>query len=509
MLFQKPKILNPGTNYFLFLFYFLVVSSALSQGRLSLSNIGESINESDLSRHLHILAADSMEGRETGTQGQKRASRYIREEFLRMGLWPVDSAKEPTYMQSFKLRQHQYGEIYLAMRNQKFENKKDILFDGRSFKGLVEEIEVVFVGFGQLENYKGLDVKGKGVLVIKDPDNEYDLHHTKQVAWDQGAMVFFAVTTEEKLKLAVEYYQRLEGRQPLVFDNAIESLEESFSFIVNPMVAEAIFGKPMDYLEATARKATKKGNRELKKIRSADLSVQVNHNDRVIETGNMLGYIPGSENPEQVVVISSHYDHVGIRNGLIYPGADDNASGTSALLEIAEAYSLAFKNNIGPKKSVLFLAFTAEEKGLFGSEYYTLHPVFSHDQTVANLNMDMIGRIDEKHAEDSNYVYVIGSDKISPELHRISELTNDTFTQIQLDYTYNDEDDPNRYYYRSDHYNFAKNGVPVIFYFTGVHEDYHMPTDTADKILYSKISSIAKLVFYTSWELANGMIKLE
>jgi len=220
-------------------------------------------------------------------------------------------------------------------------------------------------------------------------------------------------------------------------------------------------------------------------------------------TENVLGFIYGTEKPEEVVVISAHYDHLGVKDGKIFRGADDDGSGTAALLEIAEAFRMAYVEDEGPKRSILFLNLTGEEEGLFGSKYYAAHPVFPFDKTVADLNIDMIGRVDDAHKEKDNYVYLIGSDKISEELHFISEAVNNKYTQLDLDYKYNDENDKNRFYYRSDHYNFAKNGVPVIFYFNGTHADYHKATDTEDKINYDLLKKRAQLVFLTAWELAN------
>ena len=147
---------------------------------------------------------------------------------------------------------------------------------------------------------------------------------------------------------------------------------------------------------------------------------------------------------------------------------------------------------------------TGEEKGLLGSRYYTdSDPVFPLKNTVANLNIDMVGRVDDAHSENSGYVYLIGSDKLSQELHDLSENVNKTYTNLELDYTYNDENDPNRFYYRSDHYNFAKNNIPIIFYFNGTHADYHKPTDTVEKIDFETMESRARLVFHTGWEIAN------
>ena len=222
------------------------------------------------------------------------------------------------------------------------------------------------------------------------------------------------------------------------------------------------------------------------------------------DSENVVAFIKGTEKPEEIVVISAHLDHEGIKNGEIYNGADDDGSGTVAILEIAQAFQMAAKAGKGPKRSVLFLHVTGEEKGLLGSQYYTdVDPIFPLANTVANLNIDMVGRIDPKREGDRNYIYLIGSDKLSTELHELSEEVNEKYTKVELDYTYNDENDPNRFYYRSDHYNFAKNNIPIIFYFNGTHADYHKPGDTPDKINYDLLENRSRLVFYTAWELAN------
>lgn len=223
------------------------------------------------------------------------------------------------------------------------------------------------------------------------------------------------------------------------------------------------------------------------------------------DSENVLAYIKGSEKPDEVIVVSAHLDHIGIsKNGDINNGADDDGSGTIAVLEIAEAFKTAVKDGNGPKRSILFLHVTGEEIGLYGSRYYAdVDPVFPLANTVADLNIDMIGRVDPKHEGNDNYLYLIGSDKLSKELHELSEAINKQYINLDFDYTYNDENDPNRFYYRSDHYNFAKNNIPVIFYFNGTHADYHRPTDTPDKINYEFLETRARLIFHTAWELAN------
>ncbi len=225
---------------------------------------------------------------------------------------------------------------------------------------------------------------------------------------------------------------------------------------------------------------------------------------------NVVAYIKGSELPEEVVIISAHLDHLGTNNGVIYFGADDNASGTAALMEIAKAFALAKKEGSGPKRSLLFLHFTAEEIGLLGSSYYVKHPIYALKNTVVDLNIDMIGRVDKfyEQKKEDNYIYIIGADRLSTKLHYISEAANAKFSNLILDYKYNDEKDHNRYYYRSDHYNFAHNNIPVIFYFNGDHEDYHQPTDTPDKINYPLLRKRTQLIFATAWYLANSEKRL-
>lgn len=220
---------------------------------------------------------------------------------------------------------------------------------------------------------------------------------------------------------------------------------------------------------------------------------------------NVLAFIKGTEKPDEIIVISAHLDHVGVNNnGEVYNGADDDGSGTVAVLEIAQAFKKAVDEGNGPKRSILFLHVTGEEKGLLGSKYYAdEQPIFPLANTVTNLNIDMIGRVDPRHKGNPNYVYLIGSDKLSTELHELSEAINKKYTNIELDYKYNDENDPNRFYYRSDHYNFAKNNVPIIFYFNGTHSDYHGIGDTPDKINYEMLEKRTRLVFHTAWEIAN------
>ncbi len=226
-------------------------------------------------------------------------------------------------------------------------------------------------------------------------------------------------------------------------------------------------------------------------------------NEDLPDSENIWAFIEGSEKPDEIVVLSAHYDHVGMKHGEIYNGADDDGSGTVALLEIAKAVQKAKNEGHGPKRSVLILHVTGEEHGLHGSRYYSENPLFPISKTITDVNIDMIGRRDEFHKNSNKYIYLIGSDYLSSDLFTICEEANKNFTQLDIDYKYNDRNDPNRFYYRSDHYNFAKNGIPSVFLFNGTHKDYHQPTDEVSKIEFDALAKRAQFALSIVWELSN------
>jgi len=272
-------------------------------------------------------------------------------------------------------------------------------------------------------------------------------------------------------------------------------------FYLSALTAVKIFNTTFDKLKKAS------ADKKPIKVKSSTISYSIEPNYREVKSENVLGFLEGSDKKDEVVVITSHYDHIGIstrgEGDKINNGADDDGSGTVAVLALAKAFVQAKRDGKGPRRSILFMTVTGEEKGLLGSQFYTDNPVYSLDKTVANLNIDMIGRRDPQHKTSAPYVYVIGSDKLSSELHTLSETTNKTYTNLIFDYTYNDEKHPERIYYRSDHWNFAKNNIPIVFYFDGVHEDYHKPSDEVDKIEFDLLSHRAKAVFHTAWEIAN------
>lgn len=221
------------------------------------------------------------------------------------------------------------------------------------------------------------------------------------------------------------------------------------------------------------------------------------------DSENICAFIEGSEKPEEILVISAHYDHIGIEDGKVFNGADDDGSGTVALLEIAQAFQLAKNDGKGPKRSILFLHVTGEEHGLHGSRFYTENPLFPLKNTITDINIDMIGRRDDFHKDSNNYVYVIGSNFLSTDLYNITENANKNYVNLNLDYKYNSKTDKERFYYRSDHYNFAKNNIPSVFLFNGIHADYHKATDEVSKIEFDALTKRTQLAFAMAWDLAN------
>ena len=280
--------------------------------------------------------------------------------------------------------------------------------------------------------------------------------------------------------------------------------DEVNTLFISPDLAKSLLGDKVESIIAM-RDELRASQKPMEAI-ALDSKINLNQKveNEILLGQNLLGFIEGSDLKDEIVIVSAHYDHVGMKGTEVYNGADDNASGTSTVLEIAEALQLGKLMKNGPRRSVLCLMMTGEEKGLLGSEYYVENPVYPIKNTIADVNIDMVGRWGEEYQGTTEpYNYVIGSDRLSMDLHNINEAMNQKYSHMLMDYKYNAEADPNRFYFRSDHYNFAKNGIPAIFFFNGVHEDYHRLTDTPDKIDLKLMETRGRQIFHTVWELAN------
>lgn len=478
---------------------------------------GKTITADDLRKHLTIVASDEFEGRETGTKGIALAEEYIMNHFKNIGLkGPVNGS----YFQNVELFNVSVGNKSIKSGKNVLKFIDDFYFLNDVNTANFKKSEVVFVGFGlELEDFnelKGLDLTGKIVVMLAgDPSFEAGVANAEKM---NSAIGEYALTRKKM--------ENIRAKNPAAVFISDENAENNIrrfraflegsrigfkpentataipTFYLTPAALSKLLGGTINHADVKA--GINKTGKTASKALKMDITVDVSRKYDPIIARNVLGFLEGTDLKEEVLVITAHHDHIGISaDGQINNGADDDGSGTVAVMELAEAFAKAKAEGNGPRRSILFMTVTAEEKGLLGSQYYSNNPIFPIENTVTNLNIDMIGRIDKDHVNDSNYVYIIGSDKLSTELHAIGLEANEKYTKLNLDFRYNDPKDPNRFYYRSDHYNFARLGIPIIFYFTGVHEDYHRPGDEAHKIAYNIVEKRARLVFYTAWMIAN------
>lgn len=471
------------------------------------------ITVEDLKRHLNEISSDSYSGRETGYEGQRKCERYMVDFYKTIGLPEVQG----TYVQEFELDLNNPRAVEISKGEETFRFIEDYYYypgtGDRQISG-----ELVYSGYGITDKkYTDLnifDLDGKIVMVWegepKREDGSYKISRTtensewgkdatkkRQTCEEAGALALLVIKkdyAEKKTKLEKHF-----SHDTMSLSGEGAKTDQGMPVLhISENMAERLMGE----------KSYKRAQKELVKldvsaIGAGRVDIKFERKKERLKSTNVMGFIEGGEKKEEIVVITAHYDHIGTEGVEVYNGADDDGSGTVTCMEIAEAFAKAKADGNGPKRSVLILNVSAEEKGLLGSQYYVENPIFPLENTVACLNIDMIGRVDEHHPEETDYVYLIGSDFLSDDLHEVNVFVSENHSNLRLDLRYNSIDDPNRFYYRSDHYNFAKNNVPSVFYFTGVHEDYHKTTDTVDKIMFDKLGKVAKHIFYSAWEIAN------
>jgi len=420
------------------------------------------ITAEDMREHLTIIAGDGFEGRETGTRGNDKAADYIIKSLRERGVKGGAGGKNFKQPVAFTFTKWVDTDIFIGTKN-----------DGQSW----------ITGTSEMSDWS------------TDMDKKLTLAKKK------GVKMVLIIEDDIK-KMLGENRRKLLGSMVQLGDLTKEDIPTANHAYISTTIAKDIIGKK-------GKKIIKSRKRSNKKAKACDVAlptqfvINQSKDDKVLKGNNILAFVEGSDKKDEIVVVSAHYDHLGKRGDDVYNGADDNGSGTTTVLELAEAFQKAKDAGNGPSRSILFLWVTGEEKGLLGSEYYAANPIYDLANTVVDVNVDMVGRVDEKYADNPNYIYVIGSDRLSSDLHKINEDANAKYAGLTLDYTYNSEEDPNRYYFRSDHYNFAKNGIPAIFFFNGVHADYHMASDTVEKINFEKMEKVGRLIFHTTWELAN------
>jgi hypothetical protein len=480
----------------------------------------KNISEINLSEYLHVLASDSLEGRETGYPGQALTADYIASKFSTFGVSPPPFNKGSFY-QDYPLELMSPEGVTINARNKKFQFLKDFYYLPGLQDTTIHTENCVFLGYGiDSKNYTdyppNIKLKGKVLIILSgEPTDkkgnslvtnskelsEWSKNWKKKIVYAKtfGPSAILIVLNSLK-KSVIQDKFKIEAQ---TIKTSVHGKENIPCFYISMPMAKAIISNINPKIKAL-KKAIRKDSVGHTYEFQANIEFNIRRNTHMVKATNVLGYIEGTDLKEEVVIISAHMDHLGKQGNTIFYGADDNGSGTSAILEIARVFAEAKKAGNGPRRSILIIAFSGEEKGLLGSHFYTDHPLIAFKKTIADLNIDMIGRVDEKHANQIDYIYLIGSEGLSSSLYKLNEQLNAQYIHLNIDYTFNLPSDPNRFYYRSDQYNFAVHNIPVLFYFNGIHKDYHKPTDTVDKINFNLIRSRAQLVFLTAWSLANA-----
>jgi hypothetical protein len=488
------------------LFLLLPVVALQAQKKTSPATFAKTITVDDLKKHLSVIAGKEMEGRGTPSAGLDRAADYIENHFHSLGLLPGNKG---SYRQSYPLYKDSTTGASVNVNGISYELNKDFQPSAMfNYTADMRFSEAVFAGYGivdgSVDDYKDLDITGKLVLILDGAPADYkpsvtgfrspSFWHTKYgVAQKKGAAAIILVTSNfpKKAPPAVSQYNQ-NGYDKILFPNL---------FTVSAAIAGDILGAKGENVFEKMKTSS-----IVKKVYPANIDLSYSKSTSLAYASNVIAVLEGTDLKDEYVFITGHYDHLGKRDSIIYYGADDDGSGTTSVLELASAFAKAKAAGKGPRRSIVFMTVSGEEKGLWGSDYYTDHPVFSLEKTTVDLNIDMVGRIDDtrKQGDSTNYVYVVGDDKVSSDLKIINEAVNKKYAKVELDYKFNDPKDPERIYFRSDHYNFAKHGVPIIFYYDGMLDaDYHKPTDTPDKINYSLMAKRGQLIFCTAWEMAN------
>jgi hypothetical protein len=511
----------------------LLCLGCVAQHNINAQKFSTSINKDNAYKHLSVLASDEYEGRETGKRGAWMAADYIKSYFKSLGLkGPVNG----DYFQPIDMVTYNLSQMAFSLNGQAKEYGKDFVISSSTvplggFK--FNASGVVFAGYGLnkdgYNDFEGIDIAGKVVLIFGNGDPTLK---GAAPATDRAARRKAMQMQQAKVQYLAEHKAIAVIQIDPSLDHMTEDMRANYGGAGQPVLktAESIARmrdtKSVPSIRintATANEILKAANTTVAALQekivssvkpaSQALKTAVSgsalKDEAKVRAENVLGFLEGSDPvlKDEILVITGHYDHIGLTTSgtdKVNNGADDDGSGTTGVLMIADAFVKARKAGKGPKRSILFMTVVGEEKGLLGSEWYSEHPVFPLEKTITDLNIDMIGRVDEAHKDNPEYIYIIGSDMLSSDLNAIGIKANDDNIKINLDMTYNNRTDPNQFYYRSDHYNFAKHGIPVIFYFSGVHADYHQPGDEVSKINFDLLSKRAQLVYYTAWELANG-----
>ena len=487
----------------------LALSYPLLSFSQSYSNIdfAAQISKKSIKEKVEVLCSDKMRGREAGTRGQKLAANYIYNQFKTSELESLDRTSDSlSFFQSFNLSKLRLPSGKIQIDGKSFYNYKDFIADPvQDFISI--DLELIFIVNSPIENYSEIDFTNKAVLFLTPNFHKAFFKAHKVWKHSKPKLILFADPINHHLfNRYLNIKKRIRNKQFRLNKTSTDSIEHSdqsefYKYVndkqiipISTRLTKAITGLSSKKLRRLAL------NKDKKVTSKANLSYELIKGEDVIKTENVLALIEGAEKPDEYIVISAHYDHLGAYKNHVYHGANDNASGTAALIEIAKAFKHAELKGQRPKRSVIFAAFTAEEKGLLGSKYFVRNSPVPLKSIKANLNMDMLGRMDDHHTS-TNYIYLLGASHLNPQLKQISDSLNKLHSNLILDYNYDQVNNP--LYQASDQASFVKNKIPSIMYFNGLHQDYHTVEDTADKLNYENIKRVTQLVFLTAWEIAN------
>ena len=477
-----------------FLFFAVISIQCFAQDPAAQKYAAE-INAKRTKKHLQVLASDKFEGRETGKHGAEMSANYIAHEFKKMKLIaPVKGS----YLQDVELIETSIVVNSLEVNGTKLEYKIDFSFSGSGEAKIIKANELTFIGLGTESELKNTNIEDKVVLMRQEGDAAGFARRLNFVKSKQPGLIITVNVSGTK-----QPHSHLSGASLSVKDGIRESIPMRANSPGVVLIETEIADKIMS---SSGKKFGELNASDGLQIIKAEIKLNYEPVKRALKSSNVLGFLEGSDLKDELLVYTAHYDHIGLNpdggKEKVFNGADDDASGTSGVLAIARAFAKAKENGNGPRRSILFMLLTGEEKNLLGSEYYALNPVFPFAKTITNLNIDMIGRIGKEYQsspDSANYCFLVGADRLSTDLHKISENANATYTKLKIDYKHNAPED--QIYYWSDHYNFAKNGVPVIFYYNGKHDDYHKGSDEISKINFELLSKRAQLAYYTGWDL--------
>jgi len=491
------------------------------------------ITVEQLRDYLAFVASDEMQGRDTPSAGLDIVAKFIATNLSRWGLEPAGD--DGTFLQDIELsrsaidpagtrvqfgdRTFTYGEDFLA-GTQAGSATGGIVYAGHGWIIPPEEINP----------YEGLDVEGKFVVVagglppgvsfmeLRRGTPGVDFIMPQAYLREHGALGLIEIPSFRTLSRWEANLERAMERgavEVAAFSDDEEDAGTLLTITVSLPMLEALFrGEQMNASRVFAAAGGGEMGEPFEFDADKTITVDVATEVETIHTQNVVAIQRGSdpELADYYVAIGAHYDHVGVGapvdGDAIYNGADDDGSGTVALLAMAEA----FAKGPAPQRSIIFVWHAGEEKGLWGARYFNEHLPVPADNVVSQLNIDMIGRSKpegDTHRANAdlsgpNEVYLIGPKVMSDELGEIAEAVNDSYLQLDFNYMYDAVDHPTRFFFRSDHVTYAQNGIPIIFFFTGTHEDYHRPSDEIDKIDFEKMEKISRTIYALAWALAHG-----